>query len=460
MALTDSSFMQIDNLISSNVKVGRLLANVPSGAKGSAIDMTHKNGIGLVLGNANVIITSSETDSHILMKTSEPSLKFDLGSTGTYTIASNASRDAFEHSTSFSGHEFVTQGKRIRMATTGDGVSVSSLDANGPCPLVLEGSVVDIPVTKVSVSNVLLVDNGLVSLRGKLSVSNVFTVDPTLTSTMSVIGDTSISGRLTANQLYINRDIIADSSQLTTLHVANTANVHNAYIGTSCHVGYAHGDPKRPESLAVKGDAFVTNNVDVVGTINASNLQTSSLNVSGPAVISKGLTLGGNLLTTSIGSPDTNLSLNANVLYFNTNHVMFKGNSYVVNTSSTTYTDKVIRLGDSTNSMYNNALRDGSGIVLVGAPDNKPANLNGNIHMRWLAAGGLFDSQGNHVPADARSRWEVAGGNFAIKSIDEQNSYMFSIDNGVLNLYKCANDRNGAQVNSQLVAAFGRNAVV
>lgn len=472
MTMTDSSFMQIDNLISSNVKVGRLLANVPAGASGSAIDMTHKNGIGLVLGGANVVISSSETHPGISMTTSEPSLKFELGSIGSYTISSNPTKESFEHTTTLANHEFISGnvGNRMRVGTKANGVSLASLDAGGArCPLVIEGTIVDIPVSKINMSNVIFVDGGNVKLDGRLAVANVLTVDPNA-SIVSITGDATISNKLTAQQMTattanIIGSMVAGSSQVASLVVTGDTSAQSATVsqhlnvGKHCSVGYSADQlPAETGALSVRGNVSITDALTVSGNLAASNIQTSSLSVAGPAVVSQNLSVGGNIMTTSIGNSDSNLSLTANVLYFNTNHVMFKGNSYVVNTSSTTYTDKVIRLGDSTNSMYNDTLRNGSGIVLVGAPDNKPANLRGNIHMRWLAAGGVFDAAGKPVPADVRSRWEVAGGNLAIKSIDEQNTYMFSIDSGVLNLYKCALDGNGAQVNSQLVAAFGRNA--
>lgn len=287
-----------------------------------------------------------------------------------------------------------------------------------------------------------------------------------ITSGTANFASVSVTGNAYAYLLNANRALLgnltANVAQLANL-TATTASV-NSLFAASCVLGDGIVDPSK--ALNVTGNAAISatcnvgQDLNVIAgkvTIGVLSEAGKNLKVYGASHITGDLAVDGNLVATAIGAPGSDLTLTANTLNFNTNTIVFRGNSYVIASNTLTYTDKIIQLGNVT---YTNAQRDGSGITLLGVPDHKPANVTGAMGIHWLAAGGLFDAAGNVVTANVRSRWEVAGGNLTLKSTDELNSYMFSVDGGVLNLFKMNLAANGSPTASQLVASFGRNATI
>ena len=287
-----------------------------------------------------------------------------------------------------------------------------------------------------------------------------------ITSGTANFASVSVTGNAYAYLLNANRALLgnltANVAQLANL-TATTASV-NSLFAASCVLGGGIVDPSK--ALNVTGNAAISatcnvgQDLNVIAgkvTIGVLSEAGKNLKVYGASHITGDLAVDGNLVATANGAPGSDLTLTANTLNFNTNTIVFRGNSYVIASNTLTYTDKIIQLGNVT---YNNAQRDGSGITLLGVPDHKPANVTGAMGIHWLAAGGLFDATGNVVTANVRSRWEVAGGNLTLKSTDELNSYMFSVDGGVLNLFKMNLAANGSPTASQLVASFGRNATI
>lgn len=287
-----------------------------------------------------------------------------------------------------------------------------------------------------------------------------------ITSGTANFASVSVTGNAYAYLLNANRALLgnltANVAQLANL-TATTASV-NSLFAASCVLGGGIVDPSK--ALNVTGNAAISatcnvgQDLNVIAgkvTIGVLSEAGKNLKVYGASHITGDLAVDGNLVATANGAPGSDLTLTANTLNFNTNTIVFRGNSYVIASNTLTYTDKIIQLGNVT---YTNAQRDGSGITLLGVPDHKPANVTGAMGIHWLAAGGLFDATGNVVTANVRSRWEVAGGNLTLKSTDELNSYMFSVDGGVLNLFKMNLAANGSPTASQLVASFGRNATI
>lgn len=584
--MAESSFMQIDNLISENVKVGMLLSNLPATTPSASIDLTQATGdLGFLfpcsylnMGLGSTTSQDGSVKTFTDLKTKETGVRFvfdDMNSKTKYSILTSSSTGLVEHSTSLSGHDFTSamSDKRLRIggntSANATGVLLTALDGLGmPTDIIFGAANVRIPTASFSVGTKLSVDpvkgvligddatpvtiSGplIINASGAFTVSsacgtNVIMIDPqtstvaingapeagkdlkvvgnvwvsnsiTVCGALSVAGAAQFQSTLSApsisstafstGSMTVSCNLNASSANLGTLSAtsigassasivdlnATSVNVGNLFalgaatfagafsaggistvnglsVSGTCSIGDPSPDPSKAlninGSAAMSGELFVggavtANSIVIGSTVTVpSTTPSSSLSVSGSAAVTGDLVIGGNIITHSIGTPGDNLSLNANILYFNTNQIMFKGDSYVVNTATTTFMDKVIRLGDTNNPKYNNALRDGSGIELVGLPDNKPAALNGDMSFTYHSCGGVWNTAGNLVSADQRSRWEVAGGNLSMKSADEKNSFMFSIDAGVLNLYKCALDANGTQSSSQLVASFGRNAI-
>jgi len=273
----------------------------------------------------------------------------------------------------------------------------------------------------------------------------------------TVAGDLRVSGNVYCADVFgadaTFSGVTANVASVNAL-LANVANVHAVDAAV-----ISIGGPATPGFAATVHGNAAFDSVAVGGDVTAAHLGVGGPAVAGTAATVHGservttdLTVDGSIYATSIVAQGDAISFTANTLYFNTEQLYFKSNSYVVDAAVTTYTDKVVCLGNVSST---DAGRDGSGIQLLGVPDNLPAGLTGSMGLTWQARGGMFDANANVVPVSTRSRWELSGGNLSIKSVDEKYSYMFSIDRGELNIWKITMHA-GVITATQKVATFGR----
>jgi cytoskeletal protein CcmA (bactofilin family) len=382
------------------------------------------------------------------------------------------------------GNTFVTGMLSVQRLSVCGGTNIAGgLSVSGP--IMMAGATVDslgvsgnVRATNVAASDSLT--SNVLTVRDAATVGNLVVITNANFATLRASGPAVIAAPLTVfgqvtvagNIVVSNGAIVASSASFGATSVAGNLAVAgptrlDSLVATSANVSsylsvarfLSVGGPALPGVAAsVTGNARVSDSLTVANTISASRITVGNaqvggaLAVAGDAAFANDVRVAGDVVAGSIVAPADSLTFTANSVYFNTRELYFKSNSYVVDTAAVTYVDKVIRLGSYDT---NNAIRDGSGIQLTGAPDNKPANVVGTMAIRWLAQDGLFAPDGSVVPPKQRARWEISGGNLCLKSADENFSYMWSIDTGELNLWKITL-MNGAVVSTQRVATFGR----
>lgn len=411
-----------------------------------------ENAVRFTIDEAKALEVSA---SPLTMVSTEPAISWVDGS---YTM--EATKDAMQHKTTHPSHVFRGKSGLIQFEPPR---GLIKTDSN----LSIESSELHIDSKVVNVGHNMTIDQGLVVNEAFMIGDGLMVVHPPNKSipcdgNLTVKKDATISGNLTCNACEVKTDLMVggnvSADKMTTSHATVSGTFEGASLAcdtiavAQTAVFGVGATPASGKVVTVAGDAMIQ------GEVQSESLQTSksihvgqNLSVGGSASIRESLNVDGNLLTSCITSEDRDLNMNANVLYFNTESVCFRSKNYTVESSNVNYTDKIIRLGTQT---MTDSLRDRSGVMLVGKPDNTPSNVKGDIGIRWVANKGVFDEQGALLPPPERSRWTVEGGNLCLWSADEQYAYMFSIDNGELTLWKMT-VKDGAVDCTQKVSTFG-----
>ena len=412
---------------------------------------------------------------------------------------------------------------RLEIATACEGSSVigAKTQCDAPGELILSASVVEIPQADFIVSDKIAVcsDAGIqlgnekcpIKLRGATSITGNLTV-----STNAIVqGDLVVTGNIittsqlckvdsprsqtslnmetvNANDLFANSLVVGDYATLNTvsanrmatqdLHVLGQSQfdedlscggnatilgnlyclsyisaMNGALLDTlsASHIGIGC-EADTSTLLRVDGNASVAGAMSIsTVTIGSPEEQGVTLNAFGDAHFASNVGIDGCLATSSIVPNDGALSITANTLDFNVDQIYFKSNAYVIE-ANITYASNTLNLGSEKSS---DSVRNGSGLQILGIPDNAPTGTTLTTSLTWSSCSGLFDPSGNVVPAATRSKWVLDGGNFSMNSVDEKFNYMFSIDDGELNIWKTT-VINGTSTDTQKVATFGRTRAV
>ena len=294
-------------------------------------------------------------------------------------------------------------------------------------------------------ANILVVNDSTtlnVVSANRMATQTLNVLGPTTLDTVSCGGDTTIQGNL-----FCANFISSESANVQGAHF-NT--VSAAHVGIGCEADSSNG-------LTVQGNAQVTGSMSISNaTVGSLGDDGVTLKAFGDANFTDNVKIDGCLMTSSIEPQGGSLSMTANALYFNADQIYFKSNAYVIDSDTTTYAYNVLKLG---NVQSTDSIRNGSGLQILGVPDNAPSASNLSTSLTWSACSGLFDPSGNVVPAATRSKWVLDGGNFSMNSVDQKFNYMFSIDDGELNIWKTT-VLNGSSTDTQKVATFGRTRIV
>ena len=158
-----------------------------------------------------------------------------------------------------------------------------------------------------------------------------------ITSGTANFASVSVTGNAYAAMLNANRALLgnltANVAQLGNLTAA-TAGVTGTLFAASCVLGGGIVDPSK--ALSVTGNAAISATCNVgqdlnviAGKVTIGGLSEAgkNLKVYGASHITGDLAVDGNVVATSIGAPGSDLTLTANTLNFNTNQIVFRGNS-------------------------------------------------------------------------------------------------------------------------------------